>query len=72
MKRILYSEHAIERMYERRVPDKRIEATILDADLREPGRHGRLEAVKKFGRKKLRVVYKELTTTYIVVTVYYE
>ena len=72
MKRILYSEHAIERMYERRIPDKRIEATILDPDLCEQARHGTLKAVKQFGRKKLCVVYKDRPSTYIVVTTYYD
>ena len=72
MKRILYSEHAIDRSYARKVSDAEVEATIRNADLREPGRHGRLEAVKRFGRRTVRVVYKELPSTYIVITAYYD
>ena len=70
MKRIMYSEHAIERTYARRVTDAEVEATIQSPDLREPGRHGRLEAVKSFGKKRVRVVYMDLPNMYLVITAY--
>ena len=72
MKRILYAEHAIERIYERGISDRQVESTVLKPDLREEGQHGRLEAVKRFGRRKLRVVYKDLPSMHLVITAYYD
>jgi hypothetical protein len=70
MKRIMYSKHAIERAYERRVSDKQIELTIVRPDLLEHGEGGRLEAVKRFGTRTIRVVYQDLGSMYVVITVY--
>lgn len=72
MKRILYAEHAIERIYERGISDRQVESAVLEPDLREEGRHDRLEAVKRFGRRKLRVVYKDLPSMHLVITAYYD
>ncbi len=70
MKRILYAEHTIDRIYARRITDDEIEATIHKPDLLEPGRHGRLEALRRFDKKRVRVVYKDLPSMYLVITAY--
>ena len=70
MKRILYAEHVIDRAYARGISDAEIEDTIRTPDLRELGRHGRLEAAKRFGKKHVRIIYKDLPSMYLVITVY--
>ena len=70
MKRILYAEHVIDRAYARGISDAEIEATIRTPDLRELGRHGRLEAVRRFGKKRVRVIYKDLPSMHLIITAY--
>ncbi len=69
MKRIEIVEHALERVYQRNVGDAQIRECIENPDWLEPGKKDRVRAEKVFGNKRLRVVFKELQHSYIVITV---
>ncbi len=71
-KRILYSDHALERLIERGINDKHLEETIRNPDLQVAGRRGKLRALKRIGSRTLHVVYRELPSMIIVISAYFD
>ncbi|MBI1974062.1 DUF4258 domain-containing protein [Candidatus Micrarchaeota archaeon] len=69
-KKVVYSNHAITRMYQRDITEADIERTIDQPDYSIKSTDGRKIASKVIGSKTVRAIYKEESETIIVVTVY--
>ncbi len=70
-KPIIVSEHAFDRIQERRITREDVEAVIWHPDLEEPARHGKMKVIKKLRGRRLTVFYKETKSSYIFVTAYW-
>lgn len=68
---IVYSKHARQNMFERRIPKEYVKDTILNPDKITDSKKGRKIAQKIIGNKSLRVIYLETEKVYIIVTLYY-
>jgi len=69
--KIVYSEHAKEKIEERKISEKIIETAILRPDKILESRFERKIIHKIIGSKLLRVVVKEENDIFIVITAYY-
>ncbi|MEW5768038.1 MAG: DUF4258 domain-containing protein [bacterium] len=64
-----YSKHARYRMRRRGVSQIEVETTVLHPESWYYGSEGEINAIKKFGRKTVRVVYESLPQHIRVITV---
>jgi hypothetical protein len=69
---IIYTKHAEDMLVERRFKRKIITEAILHPDFKEPGEDNIWYAIKKVGKKYLRVVVEGKKKPYIVVSLYYD
>lgn len=69
--KIVYTNHAIENIKERRIKREIIEKTIRSPDEIVIGKKGRKIAHKIINGKLLRVIYEPKEKAYILVTAYY-
>lgn len=56
---IIYTRHAQQRMKQRKVTEKQVEETLTDPDKIESGDNGGDIAIRRYGRREVRVVYGE-------------
>ncbi len=68
VKRIEMSEHAWEQVFKRNIGDAQIEDCIENPDSEEPDRKDRVRVEKVFSGKRLRVIYREASHYYQVIT----
>lgn len=66
-----YTDHAEEKILERKLNRKVIESVVVTPDKVIPAAFNRKIAQRKIGNKLLRVVYEEEHEVYIIVTAYY-
>jgi hypothetical protein len=57
--RIIYTRHAKQRMSQRRVSEDQVAETLASPDKLIPGESGEEIAVKRFGAREVRIVYRE-------------
>jgi hypothetical protein len=67
----VYTDHAIQRMTERRISKESVEKAIKDPDDVSDTKFGRKVARKLVRNKLLRIVYEEDNGSYIIITAYY-
>ena len=71
-KKIVYSQHALERMQERNISRQLVEETVRHADKRTLRQDARIQALKVFPRGTLKVIYAEESTRYLIITTYWD
>ncbi len=69
-KRIVYTNHAKQRMEERDISKEQVEQTIYSYDYSISSFKDRNTATKKISNRTIEVVYKEEKDTIIIITVY--
>ena len=68
--RITYTNHARQRMIQRKVSAEQVTETLESPDEVIPGETGEEIAVKRFGTREVRVVYQEMDVgNFVVYTV---
>ncbi len=70
MQKIIYTNHAKQRMEERDISTDQIEQTIYEYDYSVSSFEGRRIATKRISDNMINVVYKAEKDTIIVITVY--
>ena len=70
MKKLILSNHALKRMFERGINEQEIAQTMENPNYKIR-RGDEIEAYKKFGNETLKVVYAETETFIKVITVVY-
>ena len=68
---VIFTQHASERLLQRRVSEEDVKLTIANPDSLEEGRGNTRVVTKSMGRRQLRVVYTVLPGEYLVITVYW-
>lgn len=68
--RIIYTNHAKQRMEERDITIKQVEQTVYGPDYTMSSFEGKRTATKKIGNRTINVVYKPEMDNIIVITVY--
>jgi len=66
-----YTEHATSRMRHRAISETDVEETLKEPDLSFTTRLGRAAALRKFGRRYLKVIYEKSNSKILVITVYW-
>lgn len=69
-KKIRYSQHALQRKFERDITDDEITKTLDEPDYTLTSIEERKIVVKKIGDRTIRIVYKEEKDYIIIITVY--
>ncbi|MCX7853284.1 MAG: DUF4258 domain-containing protein [Caldilineales bacterium] len=68
--RVTYTHHARQRMIQRKVSAEQVIETLESPDELIPGEAGEEIAIKRFGAREVRVVYKETETdSFVIYTV---
>jgi hypothetical protein len=70
--KIVYTQHAKDRMLERGIKKEWIEEAIKNPDEIKKGRENKRIVVKAINKKKINVVYAVENESYIVITTYWE
>lgn len=68
---IIYTEHAKERVAERRIKKEWIERVIRHPDKLITAKYGRKQAVKKINNDKISVIYIKENSDIVIVTVHW-
>jgi len=68
--RITYTHHAKQRMIQRKVNADQVAETLESPDELIPGENGEETAIRRFGTREVRVVYKETdANSFVIYTV---
>ena len=68
---VVYTNHAEERLAERKIPKAVIENTLKNPDSVVAGTFGKKIAQKLIRNKLLRIIYEDTGDKYLVITAYY-
>ena len=71
MRPIFVTRHAMRRASQREISFTEVRETILQPDLEQKARHGRLKVIKEFQGRQLVVVYLKRRQADVVVTAYW-
>lgn len=69
--KIIFTEHAKQRIKERKIEEKDVIYTLFAPDKYQPTYHDRICVSKKIGNKTLEIIYTEEKEKMIVITCYY-
>lgn len=69
--RVVFSDHAILKIGQRKLPRAKVLETIARPDFKRPSYGGREELFKRFGKNYLKVVIVQNGETVVVVTVHW-